>query len=85
MKVLLDEHRVTRTGKETASPLFGMLQKAGVVEAETDNAILGAARIRNAWGGHGSGAAPRNIPNDLAPLAVHAAASALTYLASRLP
>jgi hypothetical protein len=85
MKVLLDEHGQTRTGKETAMPLFGLLRDAGVVEAEADSAVLGAARIRNEWGGHGAGATPRAIPDGLAQLAVHSAASALTYLASRLP
>jgi hypothetical protein len=63
MNALLDEHTVPRSGKETASPLFGLLQRAGIVEVEADHAVLGAARIRNAWGGHGSGAAPGGFPS----------------------
>ncbi|MES1246189.1 MAG: hypothetical protein ABUS54_00770 [Actinomycetota bacterium] len=85
MKVLLDAHGVDLTGKETAWPLFGVLTKSVIVEAEAENAVLGAARVRNEWGGHGAGASPRATPPGLAELAVHGAASAVTYLASRLP
>jgi hypothetical protein len=85
MKVLIDERHVSRTGKETARPLFDLLRDNGIVEAEADNAVLGAARIRNQWGGHGAGATPRTPPPGLAALAVHAAATAIAYLSARLP
>jgi hypothetical protein len=84
MKVLLDEKSVRRTGKETAHPLFELLRDAGVIEVEADNSVLGAARIRNQWGGHGAGATPRTPPGDLAELAVRAAATAIVFLAGRL-
>ena len=85
MKVLLDERGIVRTGKETATPLFEKLRDSGIVEAEADNVVLGAARVRNQWGGHGSGAAPRDPPADLAELSVRAAAVAIVFLSGRLP
>lgn len=85
MEVALDDHHVPRTGRETATPLFDLLKSNGIVEAEADSTVLGAARIRNLWGGHGAGAAPRTPPSDLSALAVQAAAAALVYLANRLP
>jgi len=85
MKVLLDEKGVTRSGRDTAFPLFDLLRDNAIVEAEADHAVLAAARIRNQWGGHGSGAAQRQPPLDLADLAVRSAASAIVLLAGRLP
>ncbi len=85
MKVVLAESGVTLKGKETARPLFDRMSKAGVVPAAADDAVLAASRIRNAFGGHGSGAQPREVPPGIAELAVRASASAICYLASRLP
>lgn len=85
MKVLLDAKGVPRTGKETASPLFNLLRDNGIVEAEADNLVLGAARIRNQWGGHGAGSHPRSPPPALAELAVQGAAAAVIFLSARLP
>ena len=84
MKVLLHERGIKLKGNETATPLFNLLRDNGVVEAEADQAVLGVARIRNKWGGHGAGQAPRNPPSSLAELAVQEAAAAIVYLASRL-
>lgn len=85
MKVVLVEHGETLTGKETARPLFQKLSAAGIVSAEADNAVLAPSRLRNAFGGHGSGAQPRQVPLDIAELAVRSAASAVCYLAICLP
>ena len=85
MKVLLDEHQVPRTGKETARPLFKLLSDKKIVVAEADDAVLGTARLRNAYGGHGAGATPRTVPNGAATLAVQSAASAIVYLSGHLP
>jgi hypothetical protein len=85
MKVLLHERGVTLTGKETARPLFDLLSQNGKVVPEADNAVLAAARIRNAYGGHGAGSTPRRMPLGLAALAVRSAASAIIYLADHLP
>ena len=85
MKVVLDEHGVTRTGKETAFPLFKMLVDNGICPQEADNAVLGVARIRNNLGGHGTGAQPRVLPDGTPELAVNSAATAIKYLAEQLP
>ncbi len=85
MKVLLDERGVTRTGKETAFPLFDMLVDNGICPREADNAVLGVARIRNNLGGHGTGAQPRVLPDGIPELAVNTAATAIKYLADQLP
>jgi hypothetical protein len=85
MKVLLDAHGISLTGKETAYPLFTLLKDKGIVEAEAEPTVLGAARIRNQWGGHGSGATARTPPSSLADLAVQAAAASIVFLSSRLP
>jgi hypothetical protein len=84
MKVLLDESGVARKGNEAAFKLFELLRDNGVVEAEADQAVLGVARIRNKWGGHGAGQAPRNPPSSLAELTVQEAAVAIVFLSSRL-
>ena len=85
MKVLLDERRVGRDGREAAQRLFDLLRDNGIVEAEADKAVTAAARIRNQWGGHGAGATPRMPPIGLADVAVQSAGAAIVYLARRLP
>lgn len=84
MKVLLADKGVALPKNPTATPLFGALRTSGVVPAETDHAVLAAARIRNAQGGHGAGSAPRQVPEAIAQLAVRSAAVAITYLHSHL-
>jgi hypothetical protein len=85
MKVLLDAHKITRTGNETAFPLFELLVTNSVCPREADSAVLGAARVRNNLGAHGTGAHPRVIPPGVPELAVNAAATAIRYLADLLP
>jgi hypothetical protein len=85
MKVVLHTRNVKLIGKETAFPLFDLLAKNGMVAQEADQAVLGTARLRNAYGGHGSGATVRQIPDGLPELAVRSAASAILYLAEQLP
>jgi hypothetical protein len=85
MKVTCDVRAIARSGKETATPLFEKLRDGGIVEAEADSAVLAAARIRNQWGGHGSGGQPRDPPQELAELAVRVAATAIVFFGSRLP
>jgi hypothetical protein len=85
MKVLLDAHGVTRQGNETAFPLFELLVTHSVCPREADNATLGAARIRNNLGAHGTGSTPRVVPDGVPELAVNAAATAIRYLADQLP
>jgi hypothetical protein len=46
-KVVLDQHGVSRTGREAATALFELLKQNGIVQAEAENTVLGAARIRN--------------------------------------
>jgi hypothetical protein len=84
MKAVLDDRQVTRTGGETAEPLWNLLNQNGVVPSQTKDSILGTSRIRNAFGGHGQGSSVRQIPDDVPELAVRTAASALAYLAGRL-
>ena len=85
MKVLLTGRGVALSGEETAQPLWNLLRDNGVVPSQTEASILGASRIRNAFGGHGAGAAPRSIPGGIPELAVQAAATAIGYLATLLP
>jgi hypothetical protein len=81
----VDERGVTRTGKEAAYALFGLLVGGGVCPAEAENAVLGVAKIRNNMGAHGTGASPRVVPSGVPELAVNTAASAIRYLADQLP
>jgi hypothetical protein len=85
MKVLAREHDIRLTGKETARPLLDALVKGGVVAAESDQAVLAASRLRNAYGGHGAGSQARQIPSGVAELTVASAASAISYLGRLLP
>jgi hypothetical protein len=85
MKVIAAERRTPLPGGQTAFALFGALKDAGVVIAEADHAVLGAARLRNNRAAHGAGAQPRAVSNEEAGLALRAAAAALVYLATKLP
>lgn len=84
MKVLASEHGTALTGRETARPLFDALTKARVVVVEADQAVLAASRLRNAYGGHGAGSQPRQVPPGTAELTLRAAATAISYLGSML-
>jgi hypothetical protein len=85
MKVVLDEHNIPRSGRETAFPLWEMVRDNTAAIAEMDHLVTATARLRNVHGGHGAGGAPRDIPPAVAEAAVHAAAGALNYLATLLP
>jgi hypothetical protein len=85
MKVVLQEHGVTLTGKETAQPLWNLLRDNQIVPPKSQDAILGTSRLRNEYGGHGQGGAVRQIPAGIAELATRSAATAVAYLAERLP
>ena len=76
---------MTLEGKETAFPLFELMVTSGICPREADHAVLGAARLRNVQGGHGTGAQPRVVTPGVPELAVHAAATAIRYLAALLP
>ncbi|HZR96734.1 MAG TPA: hypothetical protein VFA56_13640 [Gaiellaceae bacterium] len=85
MKAVLDERQVTRTGNETAEPLWNALRDNTLVPPKTKDAILSTSRLRNEYGGHGQGGQVRTIPEEIPALTVRAAAAAIAYLASRLP
>ena len=84
MKVLAGQRGVKLTGKETAKPLFDALATSGVVTTEADQAVLAPSRLRNAYGGHGAGAQPRQIPAEVPELTLRSAATAVTYLGAML-
>lgn len=84
MKVLLGEKGIALVGTETAEPLWTKLRDAQIVPTKTKDAMLSTSRLRNEYGGHGTGAAPRSIPQGIPALAVQASASAIYYLASLL-
>jgi Domain of unknown function (DUF7014) len=85
MKVLLAERQVSRSGNETAEPLWNLLRDNSIVPPKTKDAILSTSRLRNEYGGHGQGAEIREIPEGIPALAVRSAAAAITYLAELLP
>jgi hypothetical protein len=85
MKVVLDEHKVPYSSTATAQPLFGHLATAGVVPRYMEREMLGAATPRNKTAGHGAGAIPHEVATAEAEGVVAAAASAIAYLAKKLP
>ena len=85
MKVLIDAHGLPRTGKEPTEPLIMALVNGNVVESQTSDLLRAAARIANAQASHGAGAVVRQVPDELAAAAVSVAATAITFLAARLP
>jgi hypothetical protein len=85
MKVLLDEYGVTRPKPETAQKLFETLRDAGHVSAELQEVLLSAARFGNKKGRHGAGPVAHDVSTSEAEAVVSAAATAITFLASRLP
>ncbi len=85
MTVLLDSHRVTRSGNETAEPLWNLLRENEIIPPKTNDAVLSTSRLRNEYGGHGQGAEIREIPVGIPALAVRSAAATIAYLAELLP
>ena len=85
MKTVLDAHGVTRTGNETANPLWDLLNTAGLVAEKTQDAICSAPRLGNAHGRHGPNPQPDPVPEGIPEFTVQAAAAAIVYLARLLP
>jgi len=85
MKVVLSEHGISLSGRETAEPLWTLLRDNNIVPTPTKDAILATSRLRNPMGGHGTGSEPREIPHGVPELAVQSAASAIIYLAGFMP
>lgn len=85
MKVLIDARGLDRPARETTSPLIKVLVNGGVIEEQTDDLLRAAARIANGLASHGAGGQIRQVPDDLAAATVSAAATAISFLAARLP
>lgn len=85
MKSLLDARSVPRNEKDTAQTLWDHLRNAGIAPKQTEAMILASSRIRNAFGGHGAGPQPHDVPPSLAVAAVGSSATAIVYLAQQLP
>lgn len=85
LKVLHDEHGVSRSGKEPVLDLFTSLKKAQVLPPYITNLVAAAAGPRNHMASHGQGATVREVPEELAEASIAAAATAITLLAHYLP
>jgi hypothetical protein len=85
MKAVLAAHGEHGHEHKTTSPLIEALRDAEIVEPETDQLLSATARVANASASHGAGAQPRDVPHELAAAVVGAAATAITFLAARLP
>lgn len=84
MKVVLDDHSVPYSPKDTAQKLFDALVSAGIVPKYMERAVLGAATPRNKTAGHGAGATAHAVATDEAEAVVTSAASAIGYLRKKL-
>jgi hypothetical protein len=85
MKALLDNRGITRGGTETAVQLWDALHAGDVVARGTKEQVCGPSQLRNRYGGHGADPAnPDAVPTGIPALAVHGAASSISYLASLL-
>jgi hypothetical protein len=85
LKVLHDEHNVTRPRSEQLTPLFNSLVAADVLPGYVDKLVAGAAGPRNNMASHGQGSTVREVPEELADASIAAAATAITLLAHYLP
>jgi hypothetical protein len=86
LKVLIDETpRLQRPRQETTDDLVGMLVTGKVVEKQTRDLLTAVARVANGLASHGAGGDIRVVSKDLAVAVVSTAASAITFLAARLP
>jgi len=85
MKVVLDERGITYNVTDAAQALFNRLEGAGAVPRYMEREVLGAATPRNKTAGHGAGAIPHAVSTQEAEGVVVAAASAIAYLAKKLP
>lgn len=85
MKVLLDERQIGRPRPENAQNLFDALSAVGAIPKEAAEIVLGASRFGNRKGRHGAGPVAHDVAPGEAEAVVSSAATALTFLASRLP
>lgn len=85
MKVLLDERQIGRPSRANAQNLFNALSGAGAVPNEAAEIVLGASRFGNRKGRHGAGPVAHDVTPGEAEAVVSSAATALTFLATRLP
>jgi hypothetical protein len=85
MKVLLDERQIGTPTPQNAQNLFNALSAAGAVPKESEEMVLGASRFGNRKGRHGAGPVAHDVAPSEAEAVVGSAATALTFLASRLP
>jgi hypothetical protein len=84
MKSVIDDHAISRTGNETADPLWQLLKDENGVADKTKDPICAAPRLRNTYGGHGPNPQPDPVPPGVAEYTVNVAASAIVYLADQL-
>lgn len=85
LKVLHDEHGVSRSGTEPVLALFVSLKNAGVLPGYMTNLVTAAAGPRNHMASHGQGGTIREVPDELAEASIAAAATTITFLAHYLP
>lgn len=85
MKVLLAQHGEQHDERDTAFKLFERLVSAGIVPQFMQYCVLGAASPRNKRGGHGAGATPHEVPQEMAEAVLASAAVAIAYLRKLLP
>lgn len=87
MKTICQRRRWKHDAGATANVLIGVLIKNGLVHGYSQEqlgnlhkCLLGLATVRNKNGGHGAGAAPRDLPEHWAAYALHLAASNIVFL-----
>ena len=87
LKVLYEEHHVTKPSKHELAGLFNGLARpdVGVLPGYVQYLVLAVGEPRNHMAGHGPGPDVREVPEDLADASIAAAATAITYLAHQLP
>jgi hypothetical protein len=85
MKVLLDERQIGRPKPENAQNLFNALSAAGAIPKEAEEIVLAASRFGNRKGRHGAGPVAHDVAASEAEAVVSSAATAVTFLATRLP
>jgi len=86
MKVLIDlDPRVQLLRRQMIDDLIRTLVDGGVVESETRPLLEGVSRVANSLASHSAAGEVRNTPRDLAAATVSAAATAIAFLAARLP
>src|SRR5262249_2082179 len=85
MKIVLDENKAPRPGRENAQDLFVALVSENLLCKETEEIVLAAARFGNRRGRHGAGAIAHSVSPEEAQAVVVAAATAIVLIVSELP